>query len=116
MATHTPINIVLHQQSRILEVEFDDAACFKLPCEYLRVYSPSAEVRGHAPGQGTLPLGKEHVGIKAVEPVGNYAIKLEFDDGHNTGLYSWDYLYELGQNHDRNWREYLERSARAGHE
>ncbi len=108
MATHTPTNIVLHQGSRILEIEFDDDSCFKLPCEFLRVYSPSAEVRGHGPGQGTLPVGKENVGIKAVEPVGNYAVKLEFDDGHDTGLYSWDYLYDLGRNQERLWAEYVE--------
>ena len=116
MAVRTPTNIVLHQRSRILEIEFDDNTCFRLPCEYLRVYSPSAEVRGHAPGQGTLPVGKELVGIKAVEPVGNYAVKLVFDDGHNTGLYSWDYLYELGQNHARYWREYLKKTTRLEHE
>jgi DUF971 family protein len=116
MAIRTPTNIILHQESRVLEVEFDDDACFRLPCEYLRVYSPSAEVRGHAPGEGTLPVGKEHVGINAVEPVGNYAIKLEFDDGHDTGLYSWDYLYELGRDHDRLWREYLEKLTPIGHD
>lgn len=115
MATRTPTNIVLHQQSRVLEVEFDDNSSFNLPCEFLRVYSPSAEVRGHAPGQGTLPVGKGSVGINAVEPVGNYAVKLEFDDGHNTGLYSWDYLYELGRNQDRLWREYLEKAKQLGH-
>jgi DUF971 family protein len=89
-----------------LEVAFDDDSCFQLPCEYLRVFSPSAEVRGHGPGQGALPVGKENVGIDAVDPVGNYAIKLTFDDGHDSGLYSWDYLYELGCNHDRLWEEY----------
>jgi DUF971 family protein len=115
MATHTPTNIVLHQGSRILEIEFDDDSCFKLPCEFLRVYSPSAEVRGHGPGQGTLPVGKETVGIKAVEPVGNYAVKLEFDDGHDTGLYSWDYLYDLGRNQERLWAEYVE-AAQGGHD
>jgi DUF971 family protein len=115
MATHTPTNIVLHQQSRVLEIEFDDNSSFKLPCEFLRVHSPSAEVRGHAPGQGTLPVGKAEVGINTVEPVGNYAVKLEFDDGHNTGLYSWDYLYELGRNQDRLWREYLEQAKKLGH-
>lgn len=112
MATRTPTNIVLHQSSRVLEVEFDDDSCFRLPCEFLRVHSPSAEVRGHGPGQGTLPTGKENVGLNAVEPVGNYAVKLCFDDGHDTGLYSWDYLYELGRNHDRLWEEYLDKTAR----
>jgi len=111
MATHTPTNIVLHTRSRLLEVAFSDGAVFKLPCELLRVYSPSAEVRGHGPGQGTLPLGKEAVGITAVEPVGNYAVKLEFDDGHNTGLYSWDYLYEMGRNETRLWEEYRAKVA-----
>ena len=116
MATRTPTNIVLHQLSRVLELEFDDNSIFKLPCEFLRVYSPSAEVRGHGPGQGTLPLGKDKVGIDSVEPVGNYAVKLEFDDGHNTGLYSWDYLYELGSNQDRLWREYLEKVKQLSHD
>lgn len=116
MAIRTPKNIVLHQQSRVLEIEFDDDSRFELPCQYLRVYSPSAEVQGHGPGEGTLPVGKENIGIKAVEPVGNYAIKLEFDDGHDTGLYSWDYLYELGRDQDRLWREYLEKVARIDHD
>ena len=114
MATRTPTNIVLHQQSRVLEIVFDDNSIFKLSCEFLRVYSPSAEVRGHAPGQGTLPLGKSEVSIDSVEPVGNYAVKLEFDDGHNTGLYSWNYLYELGCNQERLWREYLEKVKQLG--
>jgi len=116
MANRNPTNIVLHQRSRVLEVEFDDGAAFKLPCALLRVYSPSAEVRGHGPGQGTLPMGKENVSIVAVDPVGNYAVKLEFDDGHDTGLYSWDYLYELGQNHERLWSEYLAKVAACGNE
>jgi len=111
MANHTPTNIVLHTQSRLLEVQFEDGAQFRLPCELLRVYSPSAEVRGHGPGQGTLPVGKEGVGITAVEPIGNYAVRLEFDDGHNTGLYSWDYLYELGQNETALWDEYRNKLA-----
>ena len=114
MATHTPSNIVLHQQSRVLEIAFDDNSSFRLPYEFLRVHSPSAEVRGHAPGQGTLPVGKSEVGIKAIEPVGNYAVKLEFDDGHNTGLYSWDYLYELGQNQERMWLRYLAKVKQLG--
>ena len=107
MADRTPTNIVLHQQSRILEISFDDGATFELPCEFLRVYSPSAEVRGHGPGQETLPIGKSEVGIEAVEPVGNYAVKLRFDDGHDTGLYAWDYLYELGRNKTALWQDYL---------
>ena len=114
MATHTPSNIVLHQQSRVLEIDFDDNSSFRLPCEFLRVHSPSAEVRGHAPGQGTLPVGKSEVGIKAIEPVGNYAVKLAFDDGHDTGLYSWDYLYELGQNQERMWLGYLAKVKQLG--
>ena len=113
MAKHTPTNIVLHQQSRVLEIDFDDGSSFKLSCEYLRVHSPSAEVRGHAPGQGTLPVGKANVEITAVEPIGNYAVKLDFNDGHNSGLYSWDYLYELGQNEATLWAEYLEKAGGA---
>lgn len=114
MATRTPTNIVLHQLTRRLEIEFDDGATFSLPCEFLRVHSPSAEVRGHGPGQGTLPLNKADVGITAVEPVGNYAVKLEFDDGHNTGLYSWDYLYELGQNQEQLMATYAAAVKQAG--
>lgn len=110
-----PTEIELHQKSRVLEIAFDDGARFKLPCEYLRVYSPSAEVQGHGPGQRVLQLGKEQVGITAIEPVGNYAVKLVFDDGHATGIYSWDYLYELGREQARKWAEYLERLQAAGH-
>ncbi len=115
MATHLPTNIVLHQRSRVLEVSFDDGDTFRLPCEYLRVYSPSAEVRGHGPGQGVLQVGKEAVNIKAVEPVGNYAVRLVFDDGHDTGLYTWDYLHKLGVNHTRYWQDYLAALVEAGH-
>ncbi len=110
-----PTEIDLHQQSRMLEIRFDDGAHFELPCEYLRVYSPSAEVQGHGPGEEVLQLGKEDVNITAIEPVGNYAIKLVFDDGHDTGLYSWDYLYALGQNQEQKWAEYLRRLEEAGH-
>ena len=110
-----PTDIHLHQKSRILEVFFDDGAHFRLPCEYLRVYSPSAEVRGHGPGQEVLQLGKENVNIATIEPVGNYAIRLVFDDGHNTGLYSWNVLYKLGANHDSLWPEYLARLEKAGY-
>lgn len=110
-----PTEIKLHQKSRVLELTFDDGSQFKLPCEYLRVYSPSAEVRGHGPGQEVLQLGKEQVNITAIEPVGTYAVALHFDDGHNTGIYSWDYLYDLGANHEINWKRYLERLAAAGH-
>jgi DUF971 family protein len=110
-----PTDIVLHQQSRVLEVAFEDGTRFRLPCEFLRVYSPSAEVRGHGPGQETLPLGKENVNIARIEPVGNYAVKLCFDDGHETGLYSWEWLYHLGAEQPRLWQEYLARLAQAGH-
>ena len=98
----------------MLEVAFEDGARFQLPFEYLRVHSPSAEVKGHGPGQEVLVLGKQDVGIRAVEPVGQYAIKLVFDDGHSTGLYSWDVLEDLGANHDRYWARYLERLAEHG--
>lgn len=109
-----PVNIKLHKLSRILELEFDDGAHFNLDCEYLRVHSPSADVKGHGPGQGTLQIGKENVNIDNIEPVGNYAIKLQFDDGHNTGLYSWQYLYELGRDYEANWQAYLEALKDAG--
>jgi DUF971 family protein len=114
-AAPKPTDIKLHQQSRILEISFDDGTHFELPCEYLRVYSPSAEVQGHGPGQEVLQLGKENVNITAIEPVGNYAVQLEFDDGHNTGIYSWDTLYVLGRDKDELWARYLERLEAAGH-
>ncbi len=110
-----PTDIRLHQVSRILELTFDDGAHFELPCQYLRVFSPSAEVRGHGPGQEVLQVGKEDINITAIEPVGNYAVKLVFDDGHDTGLYSWDMLYELGVNRESHWRRYLQRLAEAGY-
>jgi len=110
-----PISINLHKQSRVLEIEYDDGSHFEFTCEFLRVYSPSADVRGHGPGQGVLQIGKEHVSITAVEPVGNYAIKLVFDDGHQTGIYSWDYLYDMGCNQEQYWREYLAELDKAGH-
>jgi DUF971 family protein len=109
-----PTQILLHQQSRVLEIEFDTGEAFRLSCEYLRVFSPSAEVRGHGPAQAVLQVGKRDVNITAVEPVGNYAIKLVFSDGHNTGLYAWDYLYGLGKQHDANWAGYLQALATAG--
>jgi DUF971 family protein len=109
-----PTEIRLHQKSRLLEIVFDDGRAFRLSCEFLRVYSPSAEVRGHGPGQETLQAGKEEVEITAVEPVGNYAVKLVFSDGHDTGLFSWDYLYELGTHQDAMWRQYLDRLQQAG--
>jgi len=101
--------IKLRSRSRVLEVSFDDGARFELPFEYLRVHSPSAEVKGHGPGQEVLVLGKQNVGIKAVEPVGQYAVKLVFDDGHDSGLYSWKYLRELGDNQQVNWARYQQR-------
>ncbi|QKT03669.1 DUF971 domain-containing protein [Ectothiorhodospiraceae bacterium 2226] len=110
-----PTDIKLHQKSRVLEVAFDDGSRFQLPCEYLRVYSPSAEVRGHGPGQETLQLGKENVNITNIEPVGTYAVQLHFDDGHNTGIYSWETLYTLGVNQERLWDEYLQNLAKAGY-
>lgn len=116
MAKIAPTEIQLHTKSRMLEIRFEDGAHFELPCEYLRVYSPSAEVQGHGPGQEVLQIGKEDVTITAVEPVGNYAVKLVFDDGHDTGLYSWDTLYSLGANQQENWRHYLNRLREAGHE
>ncbi|HUO43996.1 MAG TPA: DUF971 domain-containing protein [Burkholderiales bacterium] len=109
-----PTEITLHRQSHVLEIAFDDGRRFKLPCEFLRVYSPSAEVRGHGPGQETLQSGKEGVTITAVEPVGNYALRLIFSDGHDTGIYSWRLLYTYGVNRDEMWREYLDRLRAAG--
>ena len=109
MTDPVPTLIKLRTRSRVLEVAFDDGARFELPFEYLRVYSPSAEVKGHGPGQGVLVTGKENVGIRAVEPVGQYAVKLVFDDGHATGLYSFRYLYELGRERERKWAEYQSR-------
>jgi DUF971 family protein len=109
-----PTEITLHKQSRTLDVAFDDGARFAFPCEYLRVHSPSAEVRGHGPGQEVLQTGKRGVAIEEIEPVGVYAVKLAFSDGHNTGIYSWDYLYDLGTRQDANWKTYLARLAREG--
>ncbi len=110
----TPTEINFHRQSKVLELTFDDGAHFTLPCEFLRVYSPSAEVQGHGPGQRILQVGKEEVNIDRIEPVGNYAVCLHFDDEHNTGIYSWDYLYRLGQNQEGLWKEYLEELEKAG--
>jgi len=104
-----PSEIKLRTRSRLLEVAFEDGARYLLPFEYLRVYSPSAEVKGHGPGQEVLVLGKQNVGIRAVEQVGQYAVKLVFDDGHDTGLYSWNYLRELGEKQPENWRKYQAR-------
>ena len=112
--TPRPTEIKLHQKSRILEIAFDDGKRFSLPCEYLRVFSPSAEVRGHGPGQEVLQVGKRDVGIKEIEPVGVYAVKLAFTDGHDTGLFSWEYLYELGEKQESSWKSYLARLEQAG--
>jgi len=109
-----PTEINLHQQSRMLAITFDDGAHFEMSCEYLRVHSPSAEVQGHGPGEGVLQVDKEDVGIERIEPVGNYAIQIYFDDEHNTGIYSWDTLYRLGTNQEENWRIYLDRLKAAG--
>jgi len=110
----TPTEIKLHQKSRVLEVAFDDGRTFRLPYEFLRVYSPSAEVRGHGPGQEVLQVGKRDVNINAIEPVGMYAVKLVFSDGHDTGIYSWEYLYDLGAKQEANWKTYLARLQQAG--
>lgn len=109
-----PTEIILHQQSRTLEIAFDDGARYQLPYEFLRVYTPSAEARGHGPGQETLQVGKKNVVLLNVEPVGTYALKLIFDDGHDSGLYTWEYLYGLGQNQDVMWQDYLKRLEAAG--
>ena len=109
-----PTEIHLHQVSKVLDVTFDDGRTFNLPCEYLRVFSPSAEVRGHGPGQEVLQVGKRDVNVAAIDPVGVYAVKLTFSDGHDTGIYSWDYLYELGEKQASNWKSYLARLQQAG--
>jgi len=106
--------ITLHQKSRVMEIAFSDGRSFRLPYELLRVYSPSAEVRGHGPGQEVLQTGKRNVEIRSLEPVGSYAVQPQFSDGHNTGIYSWDYLYELGESQDQLWSQYLERLKAAG--
>ena len=109
----TPTDIKLRTTSRLLEVTFDDGSRFELPFEYLRVFSPSAEVKGHGGGEGVLQLGKQNVGISRLEPIGNYALRLHFDDGHNTGLYSWTLLHELGRQRDANWARYQQRCTEA---
>ncbi|MGH8765808.1 MAG: gamma-butyrobetaine hydroxylase-like domain-containing protein [Burkholderiales bacterium] len=110
----TPTEIKLHQKSRLMEIAFSDGRVFRLPYEFLRVQSPSAEVRGHGPGQEVLQVGKSKVEISALDPVGSYAVQPAFSDGHATGIYSWDYLYHLGENQERLWAEYLARLAQAG--
>lgn len=111
-----PTEIQLHQRSRFLEIAYADGARFRLPCEYLRVYSPSAEVRGHSPDQAKLQVGKEDVNIEELQQVGSYAVKIFFDDGHSSGLYDWRYLYKLGRAWQPLWFDYLERLKAAGHE
>jgi len=112
--TPDPVEIKLHRQSRLLEISFQDGKTFRIPCEFLRVYSPSAEVRGHGPGQEVLQVGKKNVNIIHIEPVGQYAVRLDFSDGHNTGLYSWDLLYDYGLHQDKMWEHYLNRLEGAG--
>jgi DUF971 family protein len=112
--TPIPTEITLHKKSRMLELTFEDGGQYQLPAEYLRVYSPSAEVRGHGPGQETLQTGKRNVEITDLEAVGNYAVQPTFSDGHNTGIYSWDLLYDLGLNQESLWADYLARLEKAG--
>jgi DUF971 family protein len=112
--TEQPTEITLHQHSRQLEIAFGDGSRFRLPFEFLRVHSPSAEVRGHGLGQEVLQTGKQDVNVTGVEPVGSYAMKITFDDGHDTGLYSWEYLLHLGQHHDELWKAYLHKMNEAG--
>ena len=113
-STPIPTEIKLHQTSRAMELSFADGTSFRLPYEFLRVYSPSAEVRGHGPGQETLQVGKRDVTIAELEPVGHYAVRPKFSDGHDTGIYSWDYLYDLGERQEELWQRYLARLAAAG--
>ena len=114
VTSRVPSEIKLHQASKAMEISFADGTSFRLSYELLRVYSPSAEVRGHGPGQETLQTGKRDVTIVEVEPVGHYAIRPKFSDGHDTGIYSWDYLFELGNDRDALWQRYLERLEAAG--
>jgi DUF971 family protein len=111
-----PTELTVHQKSRLFEVAFDDGRAFSIPFELMRVYSPSAEVKGHGPGQETLQVGKREVGINGVEPVGNYAVKPLFTDGHDSGIFTWDYLYKLGSEHAALWQDYLDRLHAAGFE
>ncbi|MEM7193955.1 MAG: DUF971 domain-containing protein [Pseudomonadota bacterium] len=115
MTKYTPTEITLNQKTRMLTVAFDDGTKFDMSCEYLRVHSPSAEVKGHGPGQEKLQIGKENVNITRIEPVGNYAIKPFFDDGHDSGLFTWETLYMLGKNQDSNWQKYLQKLEDSGH-
>ena len=112
--TPTPTALTAHSQSRVLEVAFSDGAHFKIPFELMRIYSPSAEVQGHGPGQEILQTGKREVGLQALEPIGNYAVKPVFTDGHESGIFSWDYLYFLGSDQQRLWDDYNQRLTVAG--
>jgi DUF971 family protein len=111
---HRPVSITVHQRTHVLEVGFDDGASFKIPFELMRIYSPSAEVQGHGPGQEILQTGKRDVEVTALEPIGNYAVLPRFSDGHDTGIFSWDYLYFLGSQQDELWQKYRERLAKEG--
>ncbi len=115
MGKYIPTEITLHKVQAILEIAYEDGHRFKLPCEYLRVYSPSAEVRGHGPGEEKLQVGKEDVTIEKIEQVGTYAIKPSFDDGHDSGIFTWEYLHELGVNYVNYWQDYLDKMKAAGH-
>lgn len=110
----TPTEITLHQKSRELEIAFDDGTHYRLPFEFLRVYSPSAEVRGHGPGQETLQVGKKYVQVSDVSPVGSYAMRITFSDGHDTGLYTWEHLSNLGKNQTTLWQDYLRQIEETG--
>ncbi|MEJ2767267.1 DUF971 domain-containing protein [Mycetohabitans sp. B46] len=112
--TPVPTGVVVHSASRVLELRYADGACYRLPFEYLRVWSPSAEVRGHGPGQETLQTGKRDVTIVSIEPVGHYALQPTFSDGHNSGIYSWDLLYDLATRQAEYWQAYLDKLAAAG--
>ncbi len=114
MSDTRPIGIELHKRSRELELRYPSGDSYRLPCEYLRVYSPSAEVQGHGPGQEVLQVGKLKVGISNIKPVGNYALQLFFDDGHDSGLYSWDFLHQLCTEREQRWQDYLQRMDAAG--
>jgi len=111
-----PSKITVKRKSRVLDVTFSDGQRFELPFEYLRVYSPSAEVQGHGPGQEVLQFAKENVRVTGAEPIGHYAVRLIFDDGHDSGLYTWKYLYELGAEYEMRWQRYLERLAGYGYQ
>lgn len=113
-ATRWPVELRLKRAEKLIEVGFDDGSRFRLPAEYLRVESPSAEVQGHGPGQKTLVHGRAHVGIIGLEPVGNYAVRIRFDDLHDTGIYSWNYLYQLGLEYEKRWRDYVDALAANG--